>query len=51
MTPSYTLQARELREKMDEFKKVGVKVLGISTDKPGKLLHSTERAAPLHTTV
>lgn len=34
MTPGCTVQACGLRDNMDELKKAGVDVLGISTDKP-----------------
>lgn len=37
MTPGCTVQACGLRDNMDELKKAGVDVLGISTDKPEKL--------------
>lgn len=36
MTPGCTVQACGLRDNMDELKKAGVEVLGISTDKPEK---------------
>lgn len=37
MTPGCTIQACGLRDNMDDLKKAGVEVLGISTDKPEKL--------------
>lgn len=37
MTPGCTIQAYGLRNSMDDFKKLGVKVLGISTDRSEKL--------------
>ena len=37
MTPGCTVQACGLRDNMDQLKKAGVEVLGISTDKPEKL--------------
>lgn len=43
MTPGCTVQACGLRDNMDEFKKLGVDVLGISTDKPEKLSRFVER--------
>ena len=36
MTPGCTVQACGLRDNMDELKKAGVDVMGISTDKPEK---------------
>lgn len=42
MTPGCTVQACGLRDNMDELKKVGVEVLGISTDKPEKLSRFAE---------
>ncbi len=36
MTPGCTVQSCGLRDNMDELKKAGVQVLGISTDKPEK---------------
>lgn len=43
MTPGCTVQACGLRDNMDELKKLGVDVLGISTDKPEKLSRFVER--------
>ncbi|KAG1716503.1 hypothetical protein ID866_641 [Astraeus odoratus] len=43
MTPGCTVQACGLRDNMDELKKVGVEVLGISTDKPEKLSRFAEK--------
>lgn len=43
MTPGCTVQACGLRDNMDELKKAGVEVLGISTDKPEKLSRFTEK--------
>lgn len=43
MTPGCTVQACGLRDNMDELKKVGVEVLGISTDKPEKLSRFVEK--------
>ncbi len=37
MTPGCTVQACGLRDNMDELKKSGVYVLGMSTDKPENL--------------
>ena len=49
MTPGCTVQACGLRDNMDDLKKVGVEVLGISTDKPEKLSRFAEkRAAELY---
>ena len=45
MTPGCTVQACGLRDNMDELKKAGVDVLGISTDKPEKLSRFAEKAA------
>ncbi len=45
MTPGCTVQACGLRDNMDELKKVGVEVLGISTDKPEKLSRFAPRMA------
>jgi len=42
MTPGCTVQACGLRDNMDDFKKKGVEVLGISTDKPEKLSRFAE---------
>ncbi|KGQ13770.1 Putative peroxiredoxin bcp [Beauveria bassiana D1-5] len=43
MTPGCTVQACGLRDNMDELKKRGVEVLGISTDKPEKLSRFAEK--------
>ncbi|KKI42711.1 thioredoxin-dependent thiol peroxidase [Hafnia alvei] len=43
MTPGCTVQACGLRDNMDELKKLGVEVLGISTDKPEKLSRFVEK--------
>lgn len=43
MTPGCTTQACGLRDNMDELKKAGVQVLGISTDKPEKLSRFVEK--------
>lgn len=43
MTPGCTVQACGLRDSMDELKKYGVEVLGISTDKPEKLSRFAEK--------
>ena len=43
MTPGCTVQACGLRDNMDELKKAGVEVLGISTDKPEKLSRFVEK--------
>ncbi len=43
MTPGCTVQACGLRDNMDELKKLGVDILGISTDKPEKLSRFVER--------
>ncbi len=43
MTPGCTVQACGLRDNMDKLKKAGVEVLGISTDKPEKLLQFAEK--------
>lgn len=43
MTPGCTVQACGLRDNMDGFKKAGVEVLGISTDKPEKLSRFVEK--------
>ena len=43
MTPGCTVQACGLRDNMDELKKMGVEVLGISTDKPEKLSRFVEK--------
>ncbi|HAO3412301.1 TPA: thioredoxin-dependent thiol peroxidase [Escherichia coli] len=43
MTPGCTVQACGLRDNMDELKKAGVDVLGISTDKPEKLFRFAEK--------
>jgi len=43
MTPGCTVQACGLRDNMDQLKKAGVEVLGISTDKPEKLSKFAEK--------
>ena len=43
LTPGCTVQACGLRDNMDELKKAGVEVLGISTDKPEKLSRFAEK--------
>ncbi|MFP1722085.1 thioredoxin-dependent thiol peroxidase [Lonsdalea quercina] len=43
MTPGCTVQACGLRDNMDDLKHYGVEVLGISTDKPEKLLRFAEK--------
>lgn len=43
MTPGCTTQACGLRDEMDILKKARVEVLGISTDKPEKLLRFAEK--------
>lgn len=43
MTPGCTVQACNLRDHFDEFKKYNVAILGISTDKPEKLNRFIER--------
>ncbi|MDU3157259.1 MAG: thioredoxin-dependent thiol peroxidase [Hafnia alvei] len=43
MTPGCTVQACGLRDNMDELKKLGVEVLGISTDKSEKLSRFVEK--------
>lgn len=43
MTPGCTVQACGLRDHMDELKKAGVEVLGISSDKPDKLSRFAEK--------
>ena len=43
MTPGCTVQACGLRDNMDELRKLGVEVLGISTDKPEKLSRFVEK--------
>lgn len=43
MTPGCTVQACGLRDNLDELKKAGVEVLGISTDKPEKLSRFVEK--------
>lgn len=45
MTPGCTVQACGLRDNMDELKKAGVDVLGISTDKPENSPVLRKRAA------
>lgn len=43
MTPGCTVQACGLRDNMSVFKKAGVEILGISTDKPEKLSRFVEK--------
>ncbi|OCG07955.1 thioredoxin-dependent thiol peroxidase [Gilliamella sp. wkB178] len=43
MTPGCTMQACNLRDSVDEFKKYKVVIIGISTDKPEKLSHFMEK--------
>lgn len=43
MTPGCTLQACNLRDNFDDFKKFEVAVVGISTDKPEKLSRFVEK--------
>lgn len=43
MTPGCTVQACGLRDNMEDLKKHGVEVLGISTDKPEKLARFAEK--------
>jgi len=43
MTPGCTVQACGLRDNLDVFKKAGVEILGISTDKPEKLSRFAEK--------
>lgn len=43
MTPGCNVQARGLRDAMDQLKAHGVQVLGISTDKPEKLGRFVEK--------
>ncbi|NUF48742.1 MULTISPECIES: thioredoxin-dependent thiol peroxidase [unclassified Gilliamella] len=43
MTPGCTVQACNLRDCSDEFKKCNVAILGISTDKPEKLSRFVEK--------
>ncbi len=43
MTPGCTIQACGLRDNIDELQKIGVEVLGISTDKPEKLSRFYEK--------
>lgn len=43
MTPGCTIQACNLRDNIDEFKKYNITIIGISTDKPEKLLRFTEK--------
>ncbi|XRX42547.1 MAG: thioredoxin-dependent thiol peroxidase [Buchnera aphidicola (Eriosoma harunire)] len=43
MTPSCTIQACNLRDNMDKFKSASIEILGISTDKPDKLLRFFEQ--------
>lgn len=43
MTPGCTVQACSLRDHLEEFKRLNVKILGISTDKTDKLAKFAER--------
>lgn len=43
MTPGCTVQACNLRDASDEFKKYNVTIIGISTDKPEKLSRFMEK--------
>nr|BET44561.1 MAG: thioredoxin-dependent thiol peroxidase [Candidatus Aschnera chinzeii] len=43
MTPGCTIQACGIRDKMQEFKKFGIEIFGISTDKPEKLSRFYEK--------
>lgn len=43
MTPGCTIQACKLRDNMDIFNKAKIEVMGISTDKPEKLLYFVEK--------
>lgn len=43
MTPGCTIQACNLRDHVDEFKKHNITIIGISTDKPEKLLRFAEK--------
>ncbi|RKS87540.1 peroxiredoxin Q/BCP [Orbus hercynius] len=43
MTPGCTVQACNLRDHVEEFKKYNVTILGISTDKPEKLSRFIEK--------
>lgn len=43
MTPGCTIQACNLRDNIDEFKKYNISVIGISTDKPEKLYRFSEK--------
>ncbi len=43
MTPGCTVQACNLRDSIDEFKKYDVAIIGISTDKPEKLSRFSEK--------
>lgn len=43
MTPGCTVQASNLRDSIDDFKKFNVAVLGVSTDTTEKLARFTER--------
>lgn len=43
MTPGCTIQACNLRDNIDEFKKYNISVVGISTDKPEKLYRFSEK--------
>lgn len=43
MTPGCTVQACNLRDNMEELKKHNITIIGISTDKPEKLLKFAEK--------
>ncbi|CAL4318947.1 thioredoxin-dependent thiol peroxidase [Buchnera aphidicola] len=43
MTPSCTIQACNLRDKLENFKYFNTEIIGISTDKPKKLLRFMEK--------
>lgn len=43
MTPGCTVQACNLRDNFDDFKKYNVAIVGISTDKPEKLSRFSEK--------
>lgn len=43
MTPGCTVQACNLRDHFDDFKKYNVAIIGISTDKPEKLSRFSEK--------
>lgn len=43
MTPGCTVQACNLRDNFDDFKKYSVAIIGISTDKPEKLSRFAEK--------